>query len=39
VERRVCDGVAPLRENLGGLTLLVFLHRIESDGNTRGHEE
>jgi hypothetical protein len=39
VERRVCDGVAHLRENLGSLTLLVFLRCIGSEKNTRGREE
>jgi hypothetical protein len=39
VERRVRGGVAHPRGSLGGLTLRVFLHRIGSDRNTRGHEE
>jgi hypothetical protein len=39
VGRRGCDGVAPPRENLGGLILLVFLNRIGSDENIRGREE
>jgi hypothetical protein len=39
VERRVRGGVSHPKGGLGGLTHRGFLHRIGSDGNTRGHEE
>jgi hypothetical protein len=39
MERRVHGGVVHLMGGLVGLNLRVFLRRIRSDGNTRGHEE